>query len=512
MILIRDVELGADLLDDAQLGARHHTLGHELLDGVGVDAQTDFLFLLLALDDVERLAQILRRLLVFPLPAGDEALGEFLLHCLVFAAVEAAAEEPGGQRNRGKRDDVWPHLVRADEHLAPRRLAGEHVEHVERHVGRDRQRPVGAAVLAVALDHQALHAKKQRQGEHRRGQHRQVDRDELGHHRGEEKARGEDVLPLARLARPQAAEVVVPVAFIGPKREVEAEHQPRPAVASQTAGEQIFFFPIADLDVDIGAVLLARRALFALRVFAARRAHAGGLEVGLFDDRDRAEEVAPGLAGKRRPNEERARADEQEERAEEHPRAVGEQVSDAQAHEHRDEDDEHAPALGPRRHAALLFARQERPDLGEQRQRTQSPPHVIAEDHHEHRGQRQADGPEEPRGAQVGRIRGAGSKAEHDDGQVNRHERDLDEAFAVICYSGRHRVGLFVLWAVCASANCQVGSAQPRARRRLAEGLSERSSAQAPVPGEAHSTERNDGTTPANQKSCESNKSPPKTF
>ena len=89
MILIRDIKLCTHLLNDAQLGAGEHTFGHQLANRIGVDTQADFLFLFLVLDDVEGFAQVLGRLLVFPRPAGNEALGELLLHRLIFAAWEA---------------------------------------------------------------------------------------------------------------------------------------------------------------------------------------------------------------------------------------------------------------------------------------------------------------------------------------------------------------------------------------------------------------------------------------
>ncbi len=107
--------------------------------------------------------------------------------------------------------------------------------------------------------------------------------------------------PLVGLARPLSGKIVIPIAFVQKVSQIKSEDESRPAISGHAAGKDVFFFPVAHLDVDVRTMSLAGGATLALRIVGARSgAHSGRLGVDLFDDGDGTKEIAPGLAGKNR--------------------------------------------------------------------------------------------------------------------------------------------------------------------------------------------------------------------
>ena len=169
---------------------------------------------------------------------------------------------------------------------------------------------MNCALLAVALGQQLLNREKDHPGQESGRKQGQISGEDLGNPGRKEKAGAKDAFPLVRLARPDAAKVVVPRAFVGPVDPVKREHQTGPAVRRHPTREQVFVFPVTDLDVDIWAVLFARRAALALRVVGLdATTHSCRLKVGFFDDGNWTEEVAPGLARKDRTDDKCAQSD-----------------------------------------------------------------------------------------------------------------------------------------------------------------------------------------------------------
>jgi hypothetical protein len=375
--------------------ARDEAVRQDFADGVLVDLQD----LRVAgaslrgsgLVDEERLVQILRRPHVGPLPAFDDAERQALLgERLPGAAVAARQEERAHHRGADSARRPQP------AHPPQKRLAGERIEDQERHErrGGEEQVPhpdfVGVGVGGEGPAQPPFQPGEEREREQcARGQ---------GHERGggarqrgpEEEPvrhrvtiRPEGAVDQLRLVHPAAVEVVIPGSRLQVEVEIESEGEPRESEIGGPLRPQPHLLPVSIFLIDVRTRLLAGGALRALR--AGSLAQAGGFGVDLLDQRDRAEVIAPGLAGEDRAGGHCGAGDEEEEHRAGLPDAIDEGQPQPQSGQQETEDDEVVVLFEPRRCAPRSGAPEHDRDLAEDGERADAAPAVIADEEDEER-------------------------------------------------------------------------------------------------------------------------------